>query len=128
MEYSFAAKRMVFVVGALSLLLMAGGALYFRSLGRALPFALGVLMSTALNLSRIYLLERTARKAAEIDASDAGKRYAQLQYLSRYMLTGAVLAAAALIPFVDLWGAIGGVLALQVAVIFMGVVGAKALS
>ena len=116
---SNAAKKMILIIGALSLLLAAGGAIYYRSLVGAAQFALGVALSAALNMAKVYLLERTVRKSVDIGDPDAGKRYAQLQYLSRYMLTGLVLAVAALAPFVDLWGAIIGIFVWQAAIVAM---------
>ena len=115
-KLSLAARKMILVLCVSALVIIAGGAIYYRSL-EALAFALGVALSTALNFFKVSMLERNVKKILIMDDAGAGTNYIRLQYLMRYALTAVVLVAAALIPFINIWGAILGVLMMQVAVI-----------
>jgi hypothetical protein len=109
-------KRMIMVICIAALVIMAGGAVFYRSL-EALPFALGVFLTSALNVGKIFLLERTAKKAMDMDDPNTGKNFVRLQFLLRYFLTAAILLVAGLTPFVSVWGALIGIFTLQIAVI-----------
>jgi len=100
------------------LVIIAGGAVFYRSL-EALNFALGVLLSSALNVLKVYLLERTVSKTLDMTDPVMGKNYIRFQYLLRFFLAAAVLVAAALIPFISLWGAIIGIFTLQISVMIV---------
>jgi len=86
-------KRMV-VVAALIIIII--GIVFYRSLA-ALPFALGVLATSGLNMFKVRMLERTVQKVVSMDDQEAGKNVVRLQYLLRYLLTGIVLVAIGLI-------------------------------
>jgi len=107
---------------ASALVIIAIGAVIYRSID-SLYFAIGVIITSSLNVLKIYLLDRSVRKTLEMDNPTTGKLYTSFQYLLRYFLTGAVLLAAAMItlyvepPFINLWGAVAGVFTLQIAVI-----------
>jgi len=113
---------MITVIGISVLVLIAAGVAIYRSL-EALYFALGVVLTSALNVLKVFMLERTVKKAVDMEEAVAGKNYVRLQYLLRYFLTGIVLLAAGLVsvyvkpPFINIWGAVAGVFTLQVAVI-----------
>ena len=107
------AKKMTWVICALLLLLIAGGAVYYRSL-EALPFAYGSLLGCGVNILRIFLLDRAVKKTVGMDPAQAAN-YVRLQYLLRFVLTGVVLVLAALVPLINIWGAAAGVLSYQVA-------------
>ena len=108
---------MVFVVCASLAVIIAGGVAYFRSL-EYLPFALGAVMGAGLNVVKILLMERTVDKSVVMEKSRA-ENYLRLQYLLRYLLTGAVLIAAVFVPFLNLWGAALGILTMPVATFFV---------
>ena len=110
------AKRMMLVVGALWLALVAASAAYYRSMD-CLPFALGSLLGVALNVLKIVMLDRAVRRAVQMEEASAGG-YVRMQHFLRFLLTGVVFLAAALVPFLSLWGAAAGVLTLQVALFF----------
>ena len=114
-KFSLAAKKMCLVVVISALAIMIGGAIFYRTL-EALNFALGVFLSTALTILKIYLLDRNVSRILDMDDAKAGRNYFQAQYIVRYLLTGAVLVAAALIPFINIYGAVLGVLTMQIAV------------
>ena len=109
-------KKMIFTIGVASLVLIGAGGLFYRSYP-AVPFAAGVLMTCALNAVKVIMLERAVVKAAEIGDISTGKSYIRGQYFLRFLLTGFVLAIAALAPddIVSVWGAIAGIFTFQIA-------------
>ena len=72
-------------------------ALESRTMTEALFFSIGVAMMSLLNVCKIVLLERTVKKALELDNQDFGRNYVRFQYLGRYFLTAIVLLGAGLI-------------------------------
>ena len=107
-----------------ALILMVVGVALYRSID-ALYFAIGVLLTSSLNIGKLFLLERTVRNTLEMTDQRTGKNYVRLQYILRYFLTGAILVGAGLItvyvdpPFINLWGALAGLFTLQIAVIIV---------
>ena len=116
--------RMIILV---CLAMIAGGVLYYSLVGdlyEALPFALGVIVTSALNILKIIMLERSIQKTLSMDNPDTGKNYIRLQYLLRYFLTAVVLVIIGLLHvFVDnpriisIWGALFGLFTMQIALI-----------
>ena len=110
------------MIGVAALVFIIGGIVFHRSI-EALYFAIGVILTSSLNVGKVFLLERTVQKTLEMDDPDSGKNYVKLQYLLRYGLTGLVLLAAGLIhvhvdpPFISIWGAVFGIFTLQISVI-----------
>ena len=100
------------IIGVSALVLIAGSAVFYRSL-LFLPFALGVFLTCALNCLKVVMLERAVEKA--MDKGSGAKGYMGLQYLLRFLLTGIVLALAATQDFISLWGAIAGIFTFPVA-------------
>ncbi|MCL1848229.1 MAG: hypothetical protein FWF83_00935 [Clostridiales bacterium] len=113
MNLSKMATKMVFVLAALSFCVILGGVIYNPSL-TVLPFVLGVSLTGGLNLLRVKLLDSALGKAVAMDQGLA-LHYLQIQYFLRFILTGVVLFAAALTPFISIWGAAFGVLIWPVA-------------
>lgn len=124
MRLSKASEKMVVWIIIIALVFIAGGAAYFRSI-EALYFAIGVILTSSLNVGRIFLLDRTVKKTLEMDDPSTGKMFVRLQFLLRYLLTGLVLMAAGLIsvyvepPFINIWGAVAGIFTMQIAVIIV---------
>ena len=116
MRLSDIAKRMMRVIGVLLLLLVAASAVYYRSLD-FLPFALGALLGVALNVAKILLLDRSVSRITHMEKEGAGN-YIRFQHFFRFLLTGLVLLLAALVPFINIWGAAAGIFTLQIAVFF----------
>jgi hypothetical protein len=87
--------------------------MFFPSIN-AFYFALGVLLTTAVNIAKVALLDRAVRRALKME-EQAGANYVRVQYLLRFLLTALVLVIAAVVPFIDLWGAAAGIFTLQVA-------------
>jgi len=106
-------SKMMKAMVCISVLMMAGGAAFFRS-HFAIGFALGVAMSMALNLVKIEWLKRCVNRAAKMDTAKAGA-FISANYIMRYVLTGLVLVAAHFLPVVDMFGAAIGLLSLPFA-------------
>ena len=106
------AKRMIALIAGQALVIIICGAIYYRS-SELLPFAWGVLLACALNCVKVCLIERTVKKAVEMQ-SGAGA-YGGGQYLLRFVLTAVVLVVAARSPYISLWGAAAGILTLHIA-------------
>ena len=87
-------KQMVIVASVIIILI---GALVYRSFA-VIPFAFGVIITSALNVLKVQMLERTVQRVVLMDDQEAGKNAVRLQYLLRYVLTGAILVA---IGFID---------------------------
>ena len=117
MEYSIdaVAGKVIQVIVALSILIAIGGAVYFRTLDDALPFAAGVAMAMAVNIAKVILLKRANTTSLTKDPVSA-KFHLQYTYFLRLVLTGAVLAAAAFLHpnYVNLFGAIFGIFTLHI--------------
>jgi len=118
MKLSLPAQKMILAIVVSSLVFIGGGAVFYRSIS-ALQFALGVILTSALNIWKVVMLERNIEKILSLEEKSAGKKFVQLQFLLRYLLTGLVLYAAAKTPFINLWGAIAGVFTLKIAAISM---------
>ena len=122
MKISRLTKRIIFFIGIAALAFIIAGCIYYRSL-QALPFALGVILTSSLNVLKIIMLERTANKVVNMQDPDYGKNFVRFQYLLRYFLTGIVLLAVGLLhyyttaPFISIWGAVAGIFTMQIAVI-----------
>lgn len=120
MKLSPPSKRMILVICISASIFIVGGIAFCLTFdilpsNEALPFALGVLLTSSVNVLKIVMLERTVQKAIGMDNVNAGKNYVRLQYLLRYLITGIALVAAALTPFISIWGAVAGILTMQVA-------------
>jgi len=115
-------KNIMLMICVVALVIIAGGAVFFQSI-EALYFAIGVILTSSLNVLKIYMLERTVNRTLDMDNPESGKNFVRLHYLVRYFLTGAVLLGAGLVwiyvdpPFINIWGAVLGVFTLQIAVI-----------
>jgi len=119
--------RMMFVICMAALVMIAGGlivclAVPARTFLEAVFFAIGVTLTSLLNIWKVLLLERTVKKTLDMDNPDTGRNYVRFQYLLRYFLTGAVLLAAGLIgyftPHISIvLGAVFGVFTMQISVI-----------
>ncbi|MCL2426550.1 MAG: hypothetical protein FWD05_09470 [Oscillospiraceae bacterium] len=85
--------KMVIVAAAIIIII---GIIFYRSFA-ALPFALGVIITSALNVMKIRMLEKTVLKVVNMNDQEAGKNTVRFQYLLRYLMTGIVLVAIGLI-------------------------------
>ena len=86
-------RKMVLVAAAIIIVIAA---VFYRSLA-VIPFALGVLATSFLNVYKIRMLERTVEKVLDMENQQDGKNAVRLQYLLRYFLTGVVLVIIGII-------------------------------
>jgi hypothetical protein len=127
MKLSLAARKLITSIIVVSLVFAAAGvsaAIFHQCTDgcthiiewiKPVPFALGVILVAGLNIVKVFMIERTVNKTAEIGDVGTGKTYIRLQYLARFGLTAVVLIVAALVDFIDIWGAVAGVIAFQIA-------------
>ena len=113
MRLSVLSKRMIKAVCILTALTLAAGAAFFRLFAYP-PFAFGALLGAALNILKVIMLNHTVIKLTSIDVERA-RNYALVQHFARFLLTGAVLVLAAVLPFLDIWGAATGIFIFQIA-------------
>jgi predicted outer membrane lipoprotein len=112
-------KKMSFIMAGAAVLMIIGGAAYHRSIEAALPFALGVVLTTAFNVVRIVWLEVAINKAVAMDEK-SGANYIRVQYLLRFTALGLVLLVAVYVPFLDIFGAIFGIFTFHIAAFALG--------
>ena len=112
------------MIGAVALVFIIGGIVFHRSI-EALYFAFGVILTSALNVGKMCMLERTIGKTLEMDDQEIGKTHVRLQYMFRYFITIVVLLGISLVnvfvdpPFISIWGAVFGLFTLQIALILV---------
>ena len=114
MKLSDLAKRMIFTILIIALIFILGSVIYHRSLD-FLPFALGVLIGSAVSIVKVFLLERAIDKVLTMEEKHAGN-YVSLQHILRLFLSGIVLILGAIVPQISLWGVASGILAFQLAI------------
>jgi len=119
MKVSETARRMIMALLVLALIVMAAGAVstMFHGFFAPVPFILGVLWITAVNVAKALLIDRMVETIAEMQDPAQSKGYVLGQFLTRFLLIGVALVVAALVPGKSfLWGAIAGLLTFQPAV------------
>jgi len=117
MKLSDIAKRMAWIMCILLLALIAVSIAYYRSLG-FLPFALGAFLGTAVNILKVIMLDRTVKKAVDMEKEKAGN-YVRIQHLVRFLLTALVLILSVILSFINInviYGAAAGILTYPIAV------------
>ena len=97
---------------AASAVACAAGAAYYRSFS-FFPFAAGVLTAATANIVKTIMLERAVSHAVVMETEKA-KNYLLLQQQLRLIPVVACLAAAVFAPFISLYGAVAGVLTIQI--------------
>ena len=124
MKLSQMSKSLIMMIGFTAIVFIFAGIIFHRSM-LALYFAIGVILTSSLNVGKVFLLEKTVDNTLDIKDENAGKNYVKLQFLFRYVLTAAVLLAVGLIniyitpPFISIWGTLAGMFTLQAAVIIV---------
>lgn len=107
-------KKLMVIMSAAAVVMIAGGAAFHRSMPEILYFALGVILATGLNMVKLKMLERTAERLVSSDNDAVGKSFVGMQYLLRLVLTIGMFLAAVFVPFIDLFGAVFGVFTLPI--------------
>jgi hypothetical protein len=114
-----AAKKMMLVVVLSAAVMVTAGAVYYRSF-EIIPFSAGLLATSVLNITRVHMLKNVVEKAADMETGNEASNYIRIQHLIRFVLTGAVLTACALVGtrinhISLLWGAVAGIFTMQIA-------------
>jgi hypothetical protein len=104
MKTSPVTKKIMERIGIVALIVIVGTfilSLFIDSITMlvAALFSTGVLVTSAVNCLRIYLIGRTAEKLLTMDNPDVGKGYAFLMSFVRYALTAVVVGLVILIMF-----------------------------
>lgn len=114
MKLTNIAKRMIMTILIIALIGIGVSILYYRSL-EFLPFLWGVILGSAASIAKVFLLERAVNQALSMEKKRAGN-YVSLQHILRLVLSGAVLVIGALVPQINLWGVVVGIIAYQLAI------------
>ena len=117
METSVIVRKMSIVMLIAALVIIVAGAaasIYFPEL-RPISFALGVLLSTGLNIIKVFWLDRAVKTATAMEDQKTAANYIRLQYLLRFLFTALVLLIAVFVPFIELLGAVIGIFTFHVA-------------
>lgn len=78
-----------------------------------LSWTLGIIFGLVFSLLKLKLMQNTLAKAVTLPEGKAQK-YANVQYMIRYILTGVVLVVAALQPSINLLGVFFGLISMKV--------------
>jgi len=113
MKLNDIAKKMIFVLCILLVVIIAASALYYRS-PAFLPFAFGALITITLNIFKVVMLDHAVDKTMAMTEGKDAKNYIRGQYFLSFILTGAVLVFAAVSPFISLWGAVAGAFTMKI--------------
>lgn len=111
MKISKTVWKMIVVMLVSALVLIIAGAiasLHFPLI-RPIAFALGVMLTSALNVLKTIWMERTAYAVANVEDQARAVNMIRIQYFIRFLLTAVVLVIAVYVPFIDLWGAVAGI-------------------
>ena len=117
------AKNMIRSILIIAVVFTVGVAIYYRSL-EFLPFMLGVIIGSAVSIYKVILLERAVDKALDMEKKRAGN-YVSLQHLLRLLLSGIALLLGALVPQINLWGVVVGILSFQLALYMVNLTSKK---
>jgi hypothetical protein len=93
---------MAIVIGIVFLAIVVGGVAYFRS-APALPFALGAVVTSAVNVVNLYWLKRSLEAAQAMDAAYASG-YVRLRGMGRMFLLLAAMVGAGFLAQLEVFG------------------------
>ena len=122
METSVLIRKMSIVMLITAAIMIAAGtvaSIYFPDI-LPIPFALGVLLSTGLNIVKLKWLNHAVKTATSLEDKGAAANYIRLQYIFRFLFTALVLLIAVFVPFIEFFGAVIGLFTFQAAKYAMG--------
>ena len=95
--------------------MIGAAAIYFRSI-QAVPFAVGVLLTSFMNIAKLIMLEKSMAETIPMEQNDI-KIYIYGQHALRVVMLVAVFGIAAFAPdeIVSIWGAVFGFFTLKIA-------------
>lgn len=76
-------------------------------------FTMGIAFGLIFSILKLMLMQNSIKKSVLMPEAKA-QRYANVQYMIRYVLTGVVLLVAALEPTIDILGVFLGLLSMKV--------------
>lgn len=114
MKLSDLIRKVIITLISIALIFILGSVIYYRSLD-CLPFVFGIILGTAISIIKIFLLTHTVDRALNEDKSNA-KKIVSLHQFVRFVIVGIVLVIASVVPQINLWGVVIGVLAFQPAI------------
>ncbi|MFC4773337.1 ATP synthase subunit I [Ruoffia tabacinasalis] len=114
LKLTYIAKRMIYSILIIALIGIVGSVLFYQSL-EFLPFLWGVILGSLTSIVKVVLLDKAVDKALSMDNKKA-KNYVGLQHILRLFLSGVVLVLGAVVPQINLWGVVLGILAFQLSV------------
>lgn len=79
----------------------------------AKAFTIGLVFGLVFSILKLMLMKNSIKKSVTMPEAKA-QRYANVQYMIRYLLTGIVLLVAALEPTINLLGVFLGLLSMKV--------------
>lgn len=89
-----------------------------------LSWGAGCLLGGAFTIIRLKMMENSVEKSVQMEAKRAS-RYARAQYIVRYLLSAAVLAAAAILPWLNPISTVLAMISLKLATYIQGVLDKK---
>ncbi len=107
-------KKMILISLSISALVLIVALFCYQQPQQRIDFSIGIAFGALFTILKVVVLERSLRKALNM-SSAAAQNYTRLHYFIRYILTGVMLFVAAKISPVCLFGAIGGLLPMQIA-------------
>lgn len=113
MKLSDLAKRMILTILTIALICTLASAIYYRSLG-FLPFMFGTVLGSVVSILKVFLLEWAVDKALTMDQRRAVP-YLGFQHVFRLAISGVALYLGAVVPQINLWGVVAGILSFQAA-------------
>ena len=115
------AKKMLMLIGGISLVAIIAGFVFFPTLDGGLSFFYGVAVGTVVSVFRVFAIERSVTKALEKDEARA-KVYANGMYLVRMLVVAGILIVAAINhPFINIWGVLAGITSGQASFYLFGI-------
>ena len=123
MNISLTVKKMILIMLATGIVMVVIGTIASAHIEilSAVPFAIGIFVSTTLNIIKIIWLERVVSAVAKLEDEKAASNLVRLHYVLRLLFTALVLVGGAFAPFVDLWGLVIGLFTYHPAKYALGV-------
>ncbi len=112
--------QLAWKIAAICLLIFAAGAFF----ADPLSWGLGCLLGGGFTLLRLRMMQSSIEKSVQMDAKRAS-RYAKAQYILRYFLSAAVLAASAILPWLNPISTVLAMISLKAATYIQGVLDKK---
>ncbi len=106
------AKKMILIILVLFSIILAIGSVYLHDLNKIIGFFIGLFLGSSISIIKVVILEKTIDKSLDMEKQQASN-FAVLMFILRYFITAFILVIAALVSSINVWGAIIGILLLQ---------------